>query len=370
MVKLGKFEIPGLKDPEAATDVAEEIAEPVDGFDTEEEETEIEEAAEEVVEPTADNPEETPPSDDAPAEPEVGPAKEDGPEGQKAVEPDVDAILKENLGVGVAELQKMVAELESLRKSVPDEELSLGDEDDFLKDFIKAYKRGGPDVARKYLEANSIDFGKMSSEDIVKYDIAAKNPGAPEVVLKREYQKVLREMGWSEDMTDEEQSEFEQHFKYRSGQLAERLASEAKKFQIPEREAKVAKEPEQEDHSKEIEEFKRKVDEAQETRALMSSKKISINGFEYAVDPAKVVEMSKDNSLLFANFVKPDGTLDLEKFYKVAAMSVDPDKVVKSIVDDALAKAKKQWIAEKKNTSDGAQKKPAPPSGFSVRLMR
>lgn len=269
-------------------------------------------------------------------------------------------ILREKTGLSISEIENLKKEYESLKGRPYVEDPELVPDDDFLKGFIKTYKRGGNAAA--YLEAMTTDFSKMSDEEIVKYEVRKSNPGLPEKFIQRKVDDYLRkEFGIEQSYdSDEDESYAKELLRIHAEKKRAEFEEERKKYQIPERK-------QAEDVQEQIDAFNRSVLENQVTKSVQEGKKVAFEDFNYQVDPEFLVGAAIDSTKFF-NLFNRDGQPDLEKFYKVTAFAKDPDQFLKAYTAHALAKAKIEWIKELKNPSSEPRDKPK--SGqISVRLV-
>jgi hypothetical protein len=276
------------------------------------------------------------------------------------------------LGMSPSELEVQLKELEALKQRPMLDDKELLPDDDFLKDFIRAYKRGGNKVAGEYLLAATADYSAMSAEQILRQDVQRRNAGASEAILNAEYKKELRQLGWSEDMEQgsEEEKLFNEYLSFKANQLRGRFSEEAKKFQIPER-----KEPEQaqandSDTQRLIESYKSEFMSSSPVRALLQAKTVNVGGFALAVEPQSIADLILDatGTKLSGLFTNPDGSQNIEKMLKWYSLASDPDKAISLASNAAVAKAKAEWLAGLKNPSVEPVNKP-PTNGVHVRLI-
>lgn len=316
------------------------------------------------------NPEKTEPPVEEPVTTEEQPQVETPVEEPAAppAEPqpvDHDAILRERLGMGIEDVEALKKEYESIKGKPFVDDPELVPDDEFLKNFIKVYKRGGN--AAEYLEAMTTDFSKMSAEDIVKYEVRKANPGLPEKFINRKVKDFLqREFNFQDEYDDDEDRAYAEEL---LRMYAERKRAEfdesRKKFQIPER-----KQPEPDvDVQAEVERFNNYVKENPVTRSITESKKVAFGDFNYQVDPENLVASATDSTQFFSKFSKQDGGIDLEKFFKVDAIATDPDGFLKAYGAHVIAKAKIEWLKELKNPSSDPVTKP-PTGEVKVRLVQ
>lgn len=319
--------------------------------------------------------EEPPKQEDPPAsEPQKAEEPPVEPEPPKVVEQqeiDYERVVQERLGRPTEEIKGQLQELERLRKlAVEDEEL-VPDEP-FLKDLIKAYKRGGKQVLEQYIEAFSVDFSKMTPEQVVEYSVRKElGKGAPKSEYKRAYEAKMKSMGWSEDLEagTPEHNDFLESLTWRTGKMKEELAKELDGFKIPERQQPQAAAA-QEIDQKAIDAYIQQTRTDASTLRLLEQKAVNVGGFQIQADPERLVGQALDTSLFLSNFITNSGAPDYDKFYKMAAIAaIGPDEFLKKAVADAIAKERLKWIEETKNPSTPEPKPPTADTTFRVRVM-
>lgn len=281
---------------------------------------------------------------------------------------DIDKEIENRLGRPVSEIQKeldRIAKLEQL--AVEDEELLLDDE--FLKNFTRAYKRGGKKVAEEYIEAISKDFSKLSPEQLVEYSVQKRLNGAPKSVIEKEFRLELEKMGYSEDLEPgtPEYQRYTEYLAWKSGELREGFIKEQQSFKIPERQKQ--EQPVQAIDQEAIARYERELRTNPDTLGLVAAKSVTFGDFQLAVEPDELVTQALDTQVFFQQFSKPDGTPDYGKFYSLAAIAkVGPQKFAEMVAKDAAAKERLKWVKDIKNPS--TEPKPAVDNApFTVKLM-
>lgn len=345
MTNIGSFTIPGLKLPD---DTPHEpvVVEPV------------------VVEPTPVDPPEPA------AEPVmVDPIEPVAPPDPVVVpEPTFEEIFEQRFGKKIPEVESVFKEVESLKQRPFVEDPELVADDDFLKDFIRNYKRNG-NVA-EYLEVRATDFSKMTAEEVVKYVIRKSKPNAPESVINREYRERLRSLGHSDDLEagTSEHKDYLEAVEWQASELREKLAEQSKKFAIPQRTAPPAQDTA--NLEEQAREYLSTVLSSAPVTEMMAAKTLKYGDFAYSIDPQKVVSMLSNDQELFKHFLNPDGTQDTAKYLKWIALAPDPVSAINAAVSAAVAKERIKWLAEIKNPSTPDNPAPPPVNGkISVRLV-
>jgi len=273
--------------------------------------------------------------------------------------PQFEDQFKEKFGFGLDQLEKTLTDYDGMkdRKFIEDDELVA--DDDFLKDFVRNYKRGGD--AKSYLEAMTVDYGKMSPEDVIKHDLRKNNPSANSEYIDFEYNRIVdSKFGAIED--EGKKAEF---IDYYAAGIRKNLSEAQKQFKIPER---VQPEP-VETEAVDIEAITREIQSNASTKSLIESKKVVFGDFNYEVDAEKLVQQTIDGSWFDTNFKTEDGSLDMPKWYKAMAIIRDPDGFLASNNAHVAAKAVEAHITGLKNPSD-ENPKPSMAKDINVKLVR
>lgn len=310
------------------------------------------------------------PAEATEAEPETQteepPKQEEAPQSQIDIEQEIQA----RLGRPSSDIQKELDRLAKLeRLAVEDEELIP--DDDFLKDFTRAYKRGGKQVAEGYIEALTRDFTKFTPEQLVEYSVQKRMPGAPKFAVEQELKKELSAMGWNEDLEPgtPEYQRFSEYLAWKAGELKEKFITEQKSFKIPERQQPQQQAQEAGVDEEAMKRYEQSLRQSPETIGLMAAKAVKFGDFTLAVEPEKVVAQALDTVEFFKHFQKQNGELDFQKFYEIAAIAeIGPKKFYEMATADAAAKERLKWIKETKNPS--SDPKPiADKAAFTVKMM-
>jgi hypothetical protein len=301
------------------------------------------------LDPPAEAPVETP------TEPVVEPTKEPVREPTTEPEPtppNPDDLIRERLGLTVEQIENLKTEYESLKGKPVVDDPELIPDDDFLKNFVKTYKRNGDVTA--YLEAMTTDYDKMSAEQIVKYEVRKANPGLSDRLIQRKVNDYMRQnFGFQDEFeSEEDEADFQELLRVYADQKKAELKENQKKFQIPERKEQVV-----EDDGA-VERFTQFVEDHPTTKSVADGKKVAFGDFNFQVDPQELKEAAIDSSKFFTLFSNERGEIDLDKYYKVTAFAKDPNTFLKAYTAHELAKAKIEWLRELKNPSVEASDKP------------
>ena len=192
----------------------------------------------------------------------------------------------------------------------------------------------------------------MSDADILRLDMKRKYSELSEEDFNRIYKKkVIDQYNLDEDFAEEDQLIGKIELKYAAKSIRENLIEEQKKFKAPEREP-------QPDQSQAIQEqysqWKSFVDSDPTTQSILTSKMLSAGAGETAVNfeipnVNSVLEKTYDPQKFFASFTRPDGSVDLARWYKVIAFSENIDLYDKTIINHGKTLGKQDVFAEIKN---------------------
>lgn len=222
--------------------------------------------------------------------------------------------------------------------------------DDFIKGVVEFYEKTG-DLA-PYLQAKSVDFTKMSDEEIMRRNLREQyselSDKAFEKLFKQEVQDKykLDAEEWGQD--DSELGR--ELLKVEASKLRNKYLDWQKNFQAPEP-------VNQEDTTQELmREFEDNVRANELTKNILTDKKISINvgdeSFHFEVPEAeRLLEMTIDNDKFFSQFAGPNGQLDYSRWYKTAAYSQNPEMFEKALINFGKAQGRAEVTKELKNPS-------------------
>lgn len=306
-----------------------------------------------------------------PAEPPVQTTEPTEQPPAKEPQLDIDKVIQERLGRPVDEVQRELSRIATLeRLAVEDDELVP--DDDFLKNFIKAYKRGGKTVAEGYIQAVSVDYSKLTPEQLVEHSVRKRiGSDAPKTVFEAELKRELASMGWSEDLepgTPEEKT-FRDYIQWKASQLREQFTVEQKNFKVPERQqqqAVPAVDP------KEIENYVLQTKTNPDTLGLLERKAVKIGELSLPANPDNLIAQALDTGLFLSKFIKQNGEPDYNKFYQYSAIEENggPEEFARKVAAEAVAKERLKFLSETKNPSEPDPKPTTVDPTFKVRFMQ
>lgn len=202
--------------------------------------------------------------------------------------------------------------------------------DDFALGLLEYYKSTG-DIT-PYLEAKAVDYSALDDAEILRRDLRSKYQDLSDDEFALMYKKkVIDQYGLDESFTEDEQRLGKIELKYAAKEVRDRLIEQQKNFKAPERQGPP-------DNSQAAQQWKQYVDSDPITQQILSGKRITIGDGEQAVnfelnDVNAVLEQTYNPQKFFESFVKPDGTTDMAKWYKVIAFASNPQAYEKTSIN-------------------------------------
>ena len=248
---------------------------------------------------------------------------------------------------------------EELKKTDKWETLKKLGFDDFEIGLLK-YKAETGDLA-PYLEVKTVDYSKMSDEQMMKYHLRKENPDLSDTAFDQLYK---------EEVTDKYLLDAEVHGvataelrKYQLKKAADALRKSSiegqAKFKAPEKLIDDSAQKIQKANEDKIREYKEFVDSNDNTKALLKDKKLVFGtgdaSFNYTVDnPQAIVETLHQPQLLFKDLVDDKGNVDVAKFNKAKAYMANMDGIEKMLIDHGKTLGTKEYIDGLQNPSKKA----------------
>jgi len=222
--------------------------------------------------------------------------------------------------------------------------------DDFIKGVVEFYEKTG-DLA-PYLQAKSVDFTKMSDEEIMRRNLREQYSELSDKAFDKLFkQQVLDKFKLDAEEWGQDDSELGRELlKVEASKLRNQYVDWQRNFQAPEP-------VNQDDTTQELmREFEDNVRANDLTKNMLTDKKISISvgdeSFHFEVPEAdKLLEMTIDNDKFFSQFASPNGQLDYSKWYKTAAYSQNPEMFEKALINFGKAQGRAEVTKELKNPS-------------------
>jgi hypothetical protein len=221
--------------------------------------------------------------------------------------------------------------------------------DDFIKGVVEFYEKTGDLTA--YLQAKTVDFNKMSDEEILRRELREQYSELSDGAFERLYkQQVVDKYKLDPDEWSEDDAQLERELmKVEASKLRSKYVEWQNGFKAPE--------PEPTDADKQMAEqmarFEQEVKTNPLTKGLVENKKISLKTqdgeFNYEVEPNALLDMTLDNDRFFAQFANEKGELDYDRWYKVAAYSNNPEQFERSLINFGKTLGRQEIAKEIKN---------------------
>lgn len=224
--------------------------------------------------------------------------------------------------------------------------------DDFIKGAVDYYERTGEISA---YARNNIDYDKLEPRDLVRLEIKKANEGLSDRAIDHLTTQEMKKFEVGEDASEDDKLLQQELLDVRINKFKQVLIEENKKFNAPEK------------PSVDLEKWASNVNEHVSTKGLLSKGKIEYNHGEkpFSLDitnPKELVDMTIDNTSFFKMFVKPDGSTDFDKWYRVMAYAKNPESVEgllikhgQSIGTESVVDEIKNSELERKSKSGGSE---------------
>jgi hypothetical protein len=260
---------------------------------------------------------------------------------------DINSYVKEKAGYN--SFDDMVSELGKLRDSANQ---SQSMKDDFIKGVVDYYNKTG-DVT-PYLEAKLVNYEKLSNEEILKKSLKEQYPTISDRALQALYQEqVVERFKLDPDRFDDLQVEVgTELLAAEAARLRSQYVERQNQFKAPDPvQGQNPAQPEAD-----VEAWINTIKADPLTQKFMAEKNVSIsyNGeqFNYEVDnPNDVLDMTVDNAKFFNKFVKQDGQVDLQKWFRVVNYALDPETFERSLIAHGKTLGEEDVVSRRKNPS-------------------
>ena len=325
---------------------------------TPEEETEVKENnTEEVVEETQEQPAEVDKEVETVSEETEQPVDnteelQEDDSRDKLVE-SIDNAVKDLTGGTSSTIEELFEEFKSLRDS---EKTSF--KDDFIKDAVEFYNKTGS--LTPYLEATSLNFEEMTDEKIMRHNLKSQNPTLSDRAIERLYLRdIINKYSLDADRFDEDEVELgKELLKADADKLRKTLVDEQKNFIQPESKPEDNREAEAQQTA-----FIESVNTNKTTRDLLENKRILVDyndqSFSYEIEnPEQLKDMALDSTKFFALFQDEKGTIDFDKWYKVASYALDPETYNQSLISHGVGLGQEKVVKDLKNPSKVTKSSP------------
>lgn len=343
---------------EATPVIQEESVEETEVENTPEEETEVKENnTEEVVEETQEQPDEVDKEVETVSEETEQPVdnteeSQEDDSRDKLVE-SIDNAVKDLTGGTSSTIEELFEEYKSLRDS---EKTSF--KDDFIKDAVEFYNKTGS--LTPYLEATSLNFEEMTDQKIMRHNLKSQNPTLSDRAIERLYLRdITNKYSLDADRFDEDEVELgKELLKADADKLRKTFVDEQKNFIQPESKPEDNSEAEAQQTA-----FIESVNTNKVTRDLLESKRILVDyndqSFSYEIEnPEQLKDMALDSTKFFALFQDEKGTIDFDKWYKVASYALDPETYNQSLISHGVGLGQEKVVKDLKNPSKVTKSSP------------
>lgn len=343
---------------EATPVIQEESVEETEVENTPEEETEVKENnTEEVVEETQEQPDEVDKEVETVSEETKQPVDnteelQEDDSRDKLVE-SIDNAVKDLTGGTSSTIEELFEEYKSLRDS---EKTSF--KDDFIKDAVEFYNKTGS--LTPYLEATSLNFEEMTDQKIMRHNLKSQNPTLSDRAIERLYLRdITNKYSLDADRFDEDEVELgKELLKADADKLRKTFVDEQKNFIQPESKPEDNSEAEAQQTA-----FIESVNTNKVTRDLLESKRILVDyndqSFSYEIEnPEQLKDMALDSTKFFALFQDEKGTIDFDKWYKVASYALDPETYNQSLISHGVGLGQEKVVKDLKNPSKVTKSSP------------
>lgn len=246
--------------------------------------------------------------------------------------------------------------------------------DDFIKGVVEFYEKTG-DIT-PYLAAKTVDFTKMSDEDILRRSLREQYAELSDKAFDKLYkQQVIDKFKLDPDEYTEDEFELgKELLKIEANKARQSYIEWQSKFSAPEPVADTAPD---EEAARMMQQFEQNVKANQLTQKLISDKKISIKtsdgDFNFELQsPDTIVDMTLDNDKFFSQFANQSGDIDYDRWYKTAAYSQNPEMFEKALINFGKTLGRLEVTKDIKNPSGaGSGDIPTDTSGdFATGLLQ
>ena len=246
--------------------------------------------------------------------------------------------------------------------------------DDFIKGVVEFYEKTG-DIT-PYLQAKTVDFTKMSDEDILRRSLREQYSELSDKAFDKLYRMQVTDKFKldEEEFSEDEVQLGRELLKIEANKARQSYVEWQNNFSAPQPVADTAADQEAERMMKQFEES---LKSNQTTQRILADKKLSIKtsdgefNFELQA-PESIVDMTLDNDKFFAQFVAPTGEVDYDRWYKAAAYSQNPELFEKALINYGKTLGRLEVTKDIKNPSDpGSGGVPSETSGdFASGLLQ
>lgn len=228
--------------------------------------------------------------------------------------------------------------------------------DEFEIDLLK-YKEATGDLT-PYLEAKTVDYSKMTDEQIMRHDLSKQYKSLSDEELELLYEsKVNEQYKLDAEVHGDAAAKLGRALlKVEADKIRQREIDEQKKFKAPEKPVDDTAQRQQQEQEAKYAEYKEYVNDNKETKALLKDKRLVYgsgeSAFNYNVEkPESLVETALNPNLLFSDLVDKNGNADLVKVYKAKAYIANMDKVEQLLIEHGKTLGEKKSFEGLQNPS-------------------
>ena len=229
--------------------------------------------------------------------------------------------------------------------------------DDFLEKLISKYQSDGS--LEDYFKAYSVNYDALSDQDMLKRNFFDANNGLSEKAKEKLWEKEMSKYTIDPDEFSEDDVELGRELMKRD---ADRLRAEAKEKQ------KAYLSPQNKAPEIDPKKLKEQVEALPEIQKLKAERKISMSvdgqNINYQLDDTDfAIDSMVDDSSFYGLFTE-NGKLNPEKWAMVVEFARNPQKILKTVLDQGKTLGRSEIEAEMKNTRlPGTQPAPGQTAG-------
>lgn len=235
--------------------------------------------------------------------------------------------------------------------------------DDYIRKVAETYEAKGS--LEDFFKAHSTDWKAMSPEEVLKNKISEQYAGIDKKHIDKIWQKEKAKYGLDPDENTEDEIEL-------GMALMERDANMYREEKIKAQEGYFQPKPEPVD----VEKIRQTVANIPSVKTLLDSKKLSykIGDKDFNVevkDPSAVMETLVDERNFINQFIKPDGTADVEAWIDVVSYAQNREGVRQALIDFGRQMGKVDVIDTDYKNTDFKKTAPEQDSGdFQEGLLK
>jgi hypothetical protein len=224
--------------------------------------------------------------------------------------------------------------------------------DDYALGVLEYYKSTGD--LTPYVEAKSVDYSKLSDEEILRRDLRSRYSELSDDDFDLLYQKRVVDKYKLDEIYDDTERRIGQiELKDDVRSIRDRLVEQQKNFRAPERTVDQSVDINQQ-VAEQYNQWKQVVDSDPTTQSLLNTKRISVGDGEQVVNfelesADKILQSTYDPNAFFSSFVKPDGNVDLQKWYKAVAYAQNMQAFERAVINYGKTIGRQEVFNEIKN---------------------